>query len=291
MKYFRGYKSRKNYFEGWYFKHTSSILNIAFIPSISIIDKQKLCYVQVICNEFSHTFEFPYSSFIASKDKLDINISNNTFSSKEIKAELKDNEYNIKVNLKYDKFTVLKTEIMGIFAIIPFLECKHQIISMKHYVNGFITINDTTYYFNNDLGYIEKDYGSSFPSCYTWLQCNHFDHEASFFYSSAVIPFLGLHFKGLICSLIINNLEYRFATYNFAKIINKDQHGLIIKKGKYLLVIRYSDHNIKKLQAPVNGKMKRIVLESINGAIELLLFKSKDRLIHLKGINAGIEIN
>ena len=41
MKYYCGPNKRKKYFEGWYFKHASRDLKIAFIPSISVLDGER----------------------------------------------------------------------------------------------------------------------------------------------------------------------------------------------------------------------------------------------------------
>ena len=59
MKYFCGPRKRKNYFEGWYFKHSSKNLNIAFIPSISVVNSnEKRAYIQVISNFFTEVLSF-----------------------------------------------------------------------------------------------------------------------------------------------------------------------------------------------------------------------------------------
>ena len=53
--------------------------------------------------------------------------------------------------------------------------------------------------FENGRGYIEKDWGTSFPKKYCWIQCNNFaSSEDSLFFSIAHIPFLGFEFMGFI---------------------------------------------------------------------------------------------
>lgn len=46
--------------------------------------------------------------------------------------------------------------------------------------------------------------------------------NASFMISIADIPFKLFHFKGIICSLIIDSNEFKFITYNNAKIVKYD---------------------------------------------------------------------
>lgn len=291
MKYYNGSKRKKNYFEGWFFKHSSEDLNIAFIPSIAIVNKQKECYIQVITNTFSHTFHFPYPEFKACKHSLYIRIKNNIFCEKKVILNLKDDELTIIGELNYSDFTKLNKNIMGMFKNFPFMECKHDIFSIKHFVNGNIKINGNEFNITNGKGYIEKDFGYSFPTKYLWIQCNDFmNKNISFFFSMATIPYLGISFKGLICSLIYNNKEYRFATYNFSKIKSVRKNKIILKKGKYILEIIFSNRNSHNLQAPIKGRMDRQIIECINGKCIIILKKANKDIVTAVGKNTGIEI-
>lgn len=114
----------------------------------------------------------------------------------------------------------LNPNIMSPFSYIPYMECNHAILSMKSRANGFISINNSKIEFNNDIGYIEKDWGISFPKSYVWCQGNDFSNEnVSFMISIADIPFKLFHFREIICTLILDGHEYRFATYNNAKLV------------------------------------------------------------------------
>ena len=292
MKYYNGIKKSKNYFEGWFFKHSSKNLNIAFIPSISLVNKnEKKCYIQVICDSFSHTFEFPYADFSASKKTLFIKIGENEFSDNGIKVNLSDNKYQINANFTYESVLRVKKDIMGPFRFFPFMECKHGLYSMKHYVNGNISINNINYNFSSDYGYIEKDLGKSFPTKYVWLQSNNFKSPTSFFLSIATIPYLKFKFQGLISCLIIDEEEYRFSTYKRSKIITLNKDYIELKKGFYTLKIYICNSQTHTLKAPRNGLMNRKVNETLNGVILLELYKKDVLIFNDTGTNAGIEIS
>ena len=47
-------KSKKNYFEGWYFKNTNSKDGISFIPGISITNSIEKAFIQIITNNYSY---------------------------------------------------------------------------------------------------------------------------------------------------------------------------------------------------------------------------------------------
>ena len=52
---------------------------------------------------------------------------------------------------------------MGPFSYLSFMECYHGILSMKHSLEGTLSWNGQLIDFTNGIGYLEKDWGSSFP--------------------------------------------------------------------------------------------------------------------------------
>lgn len=94
--------------------------------------------------------------------------------------------------------------------------------------------------------------------------------------------------------LIVDNKEYKFTTYNNSKIkklsINDKVVEITLKKDDYYLDITSSIDNSHKLTAPIKGKMKKDIKESISSDIKVKL-KKKDKVI-FKGTstNCGLEI-
>ena len=161
--------------------------------------------------------------------------------------------------------------------------------------NGLININNTVINFENDMGYIEKDWGISFPKSYIWCQGNSFsDSNASFMLSIADIPFKLFDFRGFICSLILDNKEYKFTTYNNAKLIKCNVTDnfvdITLKRGSYLLNI-HSSYNIgHKLSAPVKGKMEKVIFESISSCVSVTLQKNNSVVFSDTSKNCGLEV-
>lgn len=52
---------------------------------------------------------------------------------------------------------------------------------MSSRADGSITINNKNIAFDNGVGYIEKDWGSSFPKSYIWCQGNNFENSNTSF--------------------------------------------------------------------------------------------------------------
>jgi len=295
-------KRKKNYFEGWYFKNTNKNYGISFIPGININNNNKNDFIQIITTDSSYFIDYDINDFEFSYEPFYIKIGNNYFSKDGIIIDINDKKHSliIKGNIKYSNnkninINLFNPNIMGPFSYIPFMECNHAILSMKSIANGFININNKEIIFNNDTSYIEKDWGISFPKSYIWCQGNDFKNKnISFMLSIADIPFKIFNFRGFICSLIINDKEYRFTTYNNAKIVKYDIYDdkldIVIKKGKYYLSVKSNCGSGFKLISPVKGKMNKDIIESISSKLKITL--KKDNKIIFSGIskNCGLEI-
>jgi hypothetical protein len=307
---FQGKKKAKNdkYFEGWYYKQVKKDDSyiISFIPGISYNKIDPHSFIQCIIrnekNELnSHYFKYKINDFISNEDPFEVKIGKSIFSEKSIYLDLKNDDITIKGKLDFANIeelekSILSPNIMGYFSYIPKMECNHHIVSMNHQVFGTIIVNDKEIDLNNGFGYIEKDWGISFPKEYIWLQCNHFDtHTVKLALSIATIPFLGFSFKGFFCSLIIDSKEYRFATYNNSKLrIHSLEEGYLnitFIKGKIEVEIIAEVEKVLPLASPKNGVMKNFIKEGLAGIISIRFKNNKTgEIIEAKGKNAGIEI-
>lgn len=275
-------KPRKNSFWGCYFKQPG----LAIIPSVSNLNGNWQAFIQVITNEFAYTFEF--TDFRFEKDKLII--ADNAFSLDEINLNLHDDYYQINGTIQYNNHITPKKNTMGWYKYLPFLECRHEIISMANKVMGTVEINEKTLSFNNDKGYIEADWGKSFPSKYLWFQCNEFPIDMSLSFAFATVPIFNIQTKGFLCFLHIGSKEYRFGTYNNSKIIDISDSHFIIKKKNLILAASFKSETKHILKAPISGSMDREIHESINGLCFVTLLVNNKKLFSAFGKNAGIEI-
>ncbi|MEZ3485822.1 MAG: hypothetical protein K1W22_04295 [Lachnospiraceae bacterium] len=70
-------------------------------------------------------------------------------------------ELDISGQLRFGPLLPLKYDIMGPFCVLPFLECRHSVQSMRHTVSGKMLVNGQMYLFRNASGYWEGDQGRS----------------------------------------------------------------------------------------------------------------------------------
>lgn len=309
---FQGDLKKKNYFEGWYYKQVSEDKKsvVSFIPGISLFHGDYHSFIQYIFvgvdkdnRQVTKTgyARFKLQDFKFQQKPFTIKIGENTFSESQVSINIKDKDFNIKGKINLGRFTPLKKSIvcpniMGFFAYIPNMECYHGVISMNHEVSGTIKINDKEIDFNRGKGYIEKDWGTSFPKEYLWIQCNNFsDKETSIFLSVADIPFGKKSFRGYIGNLLVDGKEYRFATYNQSMIKIEDITDKKIKislENKDVMVkLEGSLNQSGELVAPKKGKMDIPIKEELSGAVKLYFCGKKSKKVYEdKGSMAGIEV-
>ena len=309
---FQGSKRKENYFEGWYYKQVTADqkTSLSFIPAISLNKEDAHSFIQYILVEkedtntpITHTGYLRYSmqSFQYQHHPFKIQIEESIFSQTGVTIDLMDEQFRFKGSIDFGplqpiKTTILQPNIMGIFGYIPKMECYHGVISMQHPLEGFMRINDKKIDFTGGTGYIEKDWGTSFPKHYIWLQSNHFqDPSTSLFFSIAHIPFHFTEFEGFICNFVLDDKEYRFATYNRSQCVIEevtDTYVNIRLENKYaLLNIHAETLDQGKLIAPVNGTMTKAIKEGISGILKVQ-FKDKEtgKIYEDAGENAGVEI-
>lgn len=298
----QGSLSKGNYFEGWYFKQVQLEKNktISFIFGFSTGKHDPHSFVQVIQSNPLNTayFRFPLDAFM--DEGASYIIDKNRFSLNEVELHLSQENLVIdgKLELSGHRFlesTLTQPNIMGIFAYIPNMECNHGVVSMDHKVNGSLTINQETLEFHNEKGYLEKDWGTSFPKRYIWIQGNHFDNiQASVMISIADIPFMGLVFEGIIAQLDLGQRRIRFATYNGTRRtqLRKTNDGFEfeLKKGSTTLYVRTTMTESGLLKSPKLGSMNQTIKEGLGGKIELIL-KEKGQIEQVfVSEHCGIEL-
>lgn len=303
--WFQGNRKKKNYFEGWYFKSVSESgeYSMSFIPGISITAADSHSFVQAINGKTGQTwyFRFPPEAFKYSRKGFWVSVGPNKFSAKGIELDLQNQHGFFRGKLDFYEtalfpVSISQPGIMGWYRYMPFMECYHGVVSLDHAVNGNIESAEGLFNFSNGRGYIEKDWGTSMPESWIWMQTNHFEQEGnSFMLSIAKIPWIGNSFTGFLGFFLHQGKLYPFATYTGAKIKQIDQKGdfinIKIKARRFILEINALKGEKGSLKAPVSGNMERIIHESIDSEIEAKLFNQQGKLLFSgKGKNAGLEM-
>lgn len=294
---------KQEYFEGWYFKQVSADTKstISFIPGISLAKDDPHAFVQVINNINYKTYYIRYklSEFESGEDPFFVKVGKNEFHENRIHIDI-DDQVKIVGDIVLGPFTPIDTttyspNIMGPFAYLPGMECVHAVLSLHHPLQGTLQLNEHEINLDQGTGYLEKDYGISFPSRYIWIQSNTaLLKNASLFFSYATIPLKVLRFEGLICILEIRGKQYRFATYHRVKVkkvkVGEQEIYIELVQKHLCLKIQLTNHQAHPLKAPVKGKMNNTILESLSSHVNVSLYENKKLIFQDDFLAAGSEV-
>ncbi len=302
---FQGTLTKTQYFEGWYFKlvDKDEKHSFALIPGISLSPSYSHSFIQFFSGHTGQAeyFSFEQKKFSSNTNEFHVSIADSSFSLNHMSLHLVSETQTIDADVSFTAIkswpvSFLSPGVMGPFRFIPFMECYHGVLSFDHAIEGSITINGDKIDMTGGKGYIEKDWGTSMPSSWIWMQTNHFDKEnVSLFGSIANIPWLGNSFPGFIFGLYFEGKTYRFATYTGAKISFlevTDNHIRIHIENRKLRLLIYADREKgADLPAPLNGAMTSKVNESLRSKIAVELINKKDEHVIFSGTgrNAGLE--
>ena len=211
--WYHGHNKQPPFFEGWYFKlvDASEQHRYAVIPGIFLShDRTKHhAFVQVLdgLTGASAYFTYPPEEFRAAENDFDVKIGLNHFWRDGIHLQLEGDALALKGDLTFEDavpypVTLTAPGIMGPFGWLTFMECYHGVVSLDHRIEGSLSLDEQAIDFSGGRGYIEKDWGESFPSAWIWSQSNHFEQPGTCLTASiAVIPFKVFKFPGTIVSL------------------------------------------------------------------------------------------
>ena len=246
------------FFYGWYMKCQSDTQTLAVIPAVHSTRNKRTCSIQVITDQGAWTVMFDADSYRQTKNG--IFIGKNRFGRQGIRLAIRTTDLSIVGKLDFGPLSTLKYDIMGPFAFVPFMECRHSVWSMRHLVSGTVRINERKYSFQNALGYWEGDRGRSFPKEYLWTQCCFLG--GALMLSVADIPMAGIHFTGMIGVILWQGKEYRIATYLGARAVQIQNKAVRVIQGNMELDARLLEASGRPLKAPAKGDMVRTIHES-----------------------------
>lgn len=319
MQYFRrslnpawyhGRGKKPPFFEGWYFKviNATEDRRFAFIPGIFINrdDSRTHSFIQVLNGMTGETryHSYPVQAFRPAAEDFDIRVADSRFRADAIALDIDDEQGTIEgelrfVGLKPWPVSATSPGYMGPFGWLPFMECNHGILSFDHRIEGELIIDGETIDFTGGRGYIEKDWGKSFPEGYIWMQSNHFDEpEVSLAASIAVIPNFGIRWPGFTVGFWHEGILYRFASYNSTKVARltvDDQHvNWSLYNANYELNILAERAAGGLLKGPEREDMHKRVDETMKASVEVMLDRldgtRKHRIFAGKGRNMALEV-
>lgn len=306
--WYHGHDKQPPFFEGWYFKCvTADEQNKwAFIPGIfknKDADKSH-SFIQVLNGNTgtANYHRFEADDFIAREMAFDVSVGESHFQIDEIDFDIDDETGRITGTLRFKNQhpwtkTVFAPGVMGPFAWLPFLECYHGICSLDHTIEGTLTIYGETIDFTGGRGYIEKDWGQSFPTGYIWQQSNHFETVGTSLTASfATVPNVGRTFAGFIVGVWHEGTLYPFTTYNGSKIeyvrVTDEVVTWALSNRKHRLEVEATRAEGGLLLGPERSDMHMRVDETLKSTIQAKLTNRSNSAVIFEGCgrSAALEV-
>ena len=167
---------------------------------------------------------------------------------------------------------------MGPLSFIPKVECKHDVITIQSQVNGYLKYKDRTIEYENSCGYIEKNWGLSFPKKYIWLHANQFNNPQLSLQFAIARPKWLLFRPQVYIGYIKNSKLIHFGSHrlSFARVkTNGNQVVIKLQKLSYKVTIQVTNETPIDLIGPKEGKLQNKISEYLNSKIELIVHKKR----------------
>ena len=292
--------SGKPFFEGWYYKVVDAAGEqpYAFIPGV-FLGKGAHAFIQVLDGRKGTSWyhRYPLSEFHADEARLDVRIGNSHFHEGGFELDIDNPEgpspQRLTGSIAFGPWTkwpvtFLSPGVMGPYTFVPFMECKHGILSLDHSLHGALQVDGNTTAYDGGRGYIEKDWGRGFPLAYVWTQSNHFDQPGiSITASVARIPWITGAFRGFLVGFLFEGKLHRFTTYTGAVIealrLSKTHMSLSIRNRTHRLELEAEKTQGALLHAPYDHDMIERVAETMTSRIDLKFSRLSDGQVLFEG--------
>lgn len=299
----------KSFFEGWYFKlvEPDGQKPCAIIPGV-FLGQDAHAFIQFLDGRAGKSWyhRYPLESFEAATGRFKVSIEKNTFGLQGIHLDIDSREpgQNQRIlgtvnfhGLSPWPVTWYWPGVMGPYAFIPFMECNHGILSLDHPLSGELEVDGKKTSYDEGRGYMEKDWGRSFPEGYVWTQSNHFERPGICVTASvAVIPWLRGAFRGFLVGFLLDGALHRFTTYNGSRIeelsLTRTHLHLRIRNRTHRLTVDAEKAQGALLRAPYERDMLERVAETMTSTVSVHLesLRSHETLFEGVGRHACMEL-
>jgi len=295
-------KTSKNCFENWYFKLVDARKEntIGILIGVQITHQGEEAFVQVIGNGVSEdvSVNYPLES-VKSKDE-EIQIGDNYLGLQKITLNIEKEGLTLKGEVTFSNHKQLKESLwipglMGPYKYLPFLESYHEVVSLQNTLMGSLWINGKQIIFNEGKGYIEKDWGKTFPNIWLWAQCNHFKRQdVALMIGVARLPIFFNYYTSFAIPIYYKDQLEIFSNYNGAHIAKLYRykgyvHLIVIQKSKILDIKIYGSDEVSCVTSR-SSHMIRDVYACDTAKIELSITENGKTIFEEVGTLCELEM-
>lgn len=287
----RGNFERNKYFEGWFQKIYSKKYNASFVIIYGYATRNTedtLGFIQILIpNKAPQIIYFNKNEISCDSEQHIVRMGENLLTTETI--QINANDINIRLKLMNNQVKQTFKNSMGYSYFLPNLPCYHSVLNTGHQVTGEIQQKEAGYVLNNDMGYLEKNWGTSFPESYIWLHAvDPHDSKVSMLFSLAEIKWIGKKFIKHVGHFHYDNKQIdlrslmSFATSNPSSSKDKYQIRMISKTIQLDILIVFGNKVL--LKGPQEGVLSSDIIHYIDADIQIQFSENnKTRMFQLVG--------
>lgn len=300
---FHGQAGQVPFFEGWYIKLVTAdrSRSLALIPGLfrGRPDGSAHAFIQVVRDGEAPVqyASFPPEAFAGASDRFSVQVGESSFGARGVSLKLDGCEGEVSFGeLASWPVSAASPGVMGWYAWMPIMQCYHGILSLDHELRGYLEVEGERLDFNGGRGYIEKDWGRSFPVRWVWMQSNHFDEAGlSVTVSIADVPWFGGAFPGFLVGVWRSGSLMRFTTYTGARVekVTRDDEGatFVVTDKRHRLSVRARGGHPTAIYKPSEADMRGVVHEYLGATLDVHLSTANgDTLYQGTGRQAAFEV-
>jgi|GEM_PF-444271 len=294
----QGSFDRKKYFEGWFHKIYSEKYKASFILIYGYTtgnSTKKFGFIQVhIPNQKVLIMYFDKNEVFCDPNRHVVRMGEHILTTNKIDINTK--EIGIQLHLTNNQSIPTFKNSMGYSYVIPNLTCYHAILNKSHLVSGEIRTANTSFALDQDMGYLEKNWGTSFPENYIWLHAvDPADAKVNLLFSQAEIKWMGSTFFRHLGYLNFENeyIDLRLLKNSIvsSSFVSSEKQVIHISSKLIELEISIVLGEQVLFKGPEDGALRRDIIHYTDALIEVKLKQNAGiRLFHLVGNFENVRI-
>jgi len=277
-------------FEGWYHKVYIPDLHLTVLVIFGYMEykKNKSAFIQIASSKdlFSAIHYFPAEALVVKENE--VSILEHRFTAHSLSLHLPDFAISLKTAKKSSSITSPYQSAIGAKKFIPFVNCKHEILTSQHSACVTLSMKEMEYS-GEATHYLETSWGNEFPSEYHWLQANSFDvPNTSFLFAHGKPSFIGIKSQQFLGHLKLENETYHFNNRSTKVRIDSSSKRIELQHKKSTILVSYGNGFPLSLLAPYKGSLDHPVIEHLNAPLSIQVIKNNQKQL-FKSTSASWE--
>jgi tocopherol cyclase len=274
----RGTFERSKFFEGWFQKVYSKAHKASFILIYGYAthnSDDEFGFLQILIpNQTPEIVYFPKNQVSCDIKKHQIRMGKNLLTTELIRIDI--NGISIELNLKNKQpFRTFKNS-MGYTYFIPNLPCYHSVLNTAQSVSGEIKHQGQCYTLDHEMGYLEKNWGTTFPESYFWVHAVDPNNPAiSLLFSRAKIVWLGKTYIKHVGYLCYDGQQIELRELKNCAVSNSNispENRIIqIRSASAQLDLALGYGREVQFKGPKDGALSRMIHHQADAKVEVSL--------------------